>query len=140
LKALQLDLQAILLGVSLPAFWWVLAVVVVTVSGYPGVICVTPLGWTLALSVGTRTAGASSSPQRSQRILEAALAGAGLGLLQGLLFAGVLALAGPDRLAPGSALDAIGSAALALLFVGAAGMLVCAALSAVMAGVMRRQE
>jgi hypothetical protein len=65
---------------------WLILVLVYAWAGNPGVVCITPLAWLLALAVGLRVAERSSSPAPAQRIREAAQAGALLGLLQGLLF------------------------------------------------------
>jgi hypothetical protein len=65
---------------------WLAAVLLVAWAGYPGVICVTPMAWLMALAVGQRCASHSTSPTGSKQLLEAALAGALFGLLQGVLF------------------------------------------------------
>jgi hypothetical protein len=65
---------------------WLAAVLLVTWAGYPGVVCVTPMAWLIALRVGIICVGRSSSLHTGQRLLEAALAGGWFGLLQGLLF------------------------------------------------------
>jgi MFS family permease len=70
---------------------WLAIVLVVTWAGYPGVVCVTPMAWLLALRVGIAVVGRSASAQPAQRLREAALAGGLFGLLQGALF-GVLVL------------------------------------------------
>jgi hypothetical protein len=91
----QLDLQVIL-EVPLRQFvLWLVAVLLVTWAGYPGVACITPLAWLLALRVGVICARRSRSTQYSQRLQEAALAGAWLGLLQGLLFWVIVPRMGP---------------------------------------------
>jgi hypothetical protein len=82
----KLDLRVILtvpLGQFAP---WLAAVLLVTWAGYPGVICVTPMAWLIALRVGIICVARSSSAQTGMRLLEAALAGGWFGLLQGLLF------------------------------------------------------
>lgn len=61
-------------------------VLFVTLVGYPGVVCVTPMAWLLALRVGNLIAWRSKSGLRSQRLTESALAGGLLGLSQGVLF------------------------------------------------------
>jgi hypothetical protein len=82
---LILDGRAILSS-ALPLFAvWLAAVVGITLAGYPGVVCVTPMAWLLALSAGLRCAARSASPAVGKRILEAGLAGALLGLLQGIV-------------------------------------------------------
>lgn len=65
---------------------WLAAVLFITWSGYPGVVCITPMAWLLAISLGSVHSGRSKSQKSSTRVLEAALAGGILGLLQGVLF------------------------------------------------------
>lgn len=74
---------------------WLASVLVVTWAGYPGVVCVTPMAWLIGLVVGLRCAMWSRSPDSRRRIAEAALAGAILGFLQGLLFFFILPRLGP---------------------------------------------
>lgn len=69
---------------------WLAAVLVVTFAGYPGVVCVTPMAWLIALQVGNVAVRRSRSASSASRKLEAALAGAFLGLLQGILFAVII--------------------------------------------------
>ena len=69
---------------------WLAMVLLVTWAGYPGVVCVTPMAWLIALRVGNLSVARSRSEISSQRLTEAALAGAVLGLLQGLLFAAII--------------------------------------------------
>jgi hypothetical protein len=74
---------------------WLAMVVLVSLAGYPGVICVTPMAWLIALRVGNICVTRSTSAESSQRILEAALAGGLLGLLQGILFFVFITFLGP---------------------------------------------
>ena len=74
---------------------WLAMVVLVSLAGYPGVVCVTPMAWLIALRVGNLCVARSRSETSSQRLLEAAVAGAILGLLQGILFIVVIPFAGP---------------------------------------------
>ena len=74
---------------------WLAMVLLVTWAGYPGVVCVTPMAWLIALQVGNLTVARSRSETASRRLAEAALAGAVLGLLQGLLFAAIISLLEP---------------------------------------------
>ena len=53
---------------------WLAMVLIVSFAGYPGVVCVTPMAWLLALRVGNIYAARSKSQQSSQRLWEAALA------------------------------------------------------------------
>ena len=64
---------------------WLALVLVVTWAGYPGVVCVTPMAWLIALRVGLVCVSRSASALPAQRLKEAALAGAWFGLLQGAL-------------------------------------------------------
>lgn len=76
---------------------WLAAMVVVSLAGYPGVVCVTPLAWLLALQVGNVCVMRSASGSASKRLTEAGLAGAVLGFLQGFLFWIVVPYMGPIR-------------------------------------------
>lgn len=91
----RLDLRTIA-DVSLRQFaWWLIMVLIVTFAGYPGVICVTPMAWLVALRVGNQITQRSKSGLRSQRLAESALAGGLLGFLQGILFGVVVPFMGP---------------------------------------------
>src|SRR6266498_1950296 len=74
---------------------WLVMVLLVTWSGYPGVVCVTPMAWLLALRVGNICVMRSRSEASSRRLLEAALAGGFLGFLQGVLSTIIIPLMGP---------------------------------------------
>ena len=74
---------------------WLFMVLLVSATGYPGVVCVTPMAWLLALRVGNLCVARSKSGASSQRLLEAALAGGFLGLLQGILFLVIVPFMGP---------------------------------------------
>ena len=98
---------------------WALAVLLASIAGYPGVICITPMAWLLALRVGNLVAWQSRSTSSSRRLLEAALAGGIFGFLQGLLFAVISPFMGPiqqDEIA-----RAIGLAVIVMLFSVVAG-------------------
>ena len=90
-----LDLRVII-EIPLRQFaWWLVIVLLVTVAGYPGVVCVTPMAWLIALRVGNLVALRSLSELSSRRLTEAALAGGLLGLLQGILFGIISPFMGP---------------------------------------------
>ena len=74
---------------------WLAMVILVSLAGYPGVVCVTPMAWLIALRVGNLCVVRSQSETSSQKLLEATLAGGILGLLQGILFIAVIPFAGP---------------------------------------------
>ena len=74
---------------------WLAMVLLVTFAGYPGVVCVSPMAWLIALRVGNLCVWRSRSMRSSRRLTEAALAGGLLGFLQGLLFVGIITLLEP---------------------------------------------
>jgi hypothetical protein len=82
------DLGAVLKSLLPPLIAWTTAVLFVTFVGHqPGVICVTPVAWGMACWTGMKCVRLSRSAAKSSLLLEAAVAGALLGLLQGVLFA-----------------------------------------------------
>jgi hypothetical protein len=86
-----IDLSTLASALFLPLLYWTGAVIAITAFGYPGVVCMTPVAWLLALPVGTRIGRGSTSPGRMP-VIEAALGGGGLGLWQGVLFAATMAI------------------------------------------------
>jgi hypothetical protein len=113
---------------------WLAAVLVVTWAGYPGVACITPFAWLLALRVGTACVTSSASALPEQRLLEAALAGSWFGFLQGALFFFVMLRMGPIKPS-----EQAGATVLALGIVGL-GMLVGAGLATFMALLAERRR
>src|SRR5215213_9201854 len=91
----NLDLRVILETPLRQFILWVAMVLLVSLAGYPGVVCVTPMAWLLALRVGNLCIAHSKSGQSSQRLMEAALAGGFLGFLQGMLFLVIVPFMGP---------------------------------------------
>ena len=93
-----MDVRAVGQGFWLPFALWAAAVIGVSLGArQPGVVCMTPLAWFLALWVGLRTTAYSRSTTKASRMIEAALAGSILGLLQGLLFTTIVPLMGSIR-------------------------------------------
>ena len=93
----KLDIRSIF-GTSLGHFTpWLAAVLLITWSGYPGVICITPMAWLLAISTGAACSLRSRTQKSSTRLLETALAGGILGLLQGVLFFIITPFMGPIK-------------------------------------------
>lgn len=88
----RLDLRVIIETPLRQFVPWLAMVLLVTWAGYPGVVCVTPMAWLIALRVGNLCVWRSKSTLSSRRLTEAALAGGLLGFLQGLLFAGIITL------------------------------------------------
>ena len=76
---------------------WLAIVILVSLAGYPGVVCITPMAWLIALRVGNICIARSKSERSSRRLLEAALAGALFGFLQGLLFVVIVPFMGPIK-------------------------------------------
>jgi len=98
---------------------WLAIVLVVTWAGTPGVVCATPVAWLIALRVGLVCVGRSRSAEKGARLAEAALAGAVLGLLQGLLFWAIVPRMGP--ILPSEQAGAVGLILVMLLLGMAAG-------------------
>ena len=93
----NLDIRSIL-ATSLGHFApWLAAVLLISWSGYPGVVCITPMAWLLAIRTGTVCSLRSRTQKYPTRLLEAALAGGILGLLQGVLFFIVTPFMGPIK-------------------------------------------
>ena len=86
-----MNINAIVIALFLPLLYWTGAVIAITLFGYPGVVCMTPLAWLLALPVGFRLARESHSPQPTL-LYESLAAGGVLGAWQGLLLAGATLL------------------------------------------------
>lgn len=93
----KLDIRSIV-GTSFGNFApWLAAVLFITWSGYPGVVCITPMAWLLAIPTGMICSSRSRTQKFSARLLEATLAGGILGLLQGLLFFIIIPIMGPIK-------------------------------------------
>lgn len=86
--------RAVSAGLFLPLLYWAGAVTAITMFGYPGVVCVTPLAWLLALPVGMRIGREIGADAEDRTVMgSAAVGGALLGLFQALLLAAMLAVA-----------------------------------------------
>ncbi len=130
-----MDWRAMGAGLLRPFLFWTAAVILLSLGGIPGVVCVTPVAWFMALDVGSQTVARSHTQDPMRRTLEAALAGAVLGLWMGILFFAV------NRIAIPVEAEETTRAILISGVVGVAGVLGCAALAAVMARVrMNRME
>ncbi|HZT60102.1 MAG TPA: hypothetical protein VFA21_15955 [Pyrinomonadaceae bacterium] len=82
------DFGAVLKSLLPPLIAWTTVVLFVTFVGHqPGVVCVTPVAWGMACWTGMKCVRASRSAAKSSLLVEAAIAGGLLGLLQGVLFA-----------------------------------------------------
>lgn len=97
ITATKLDIHSIV-GTSLGYFApWLASVLLITWSGYPGVVCITPIAWLLAIPIGMVCSLRSKTQKFSTRLLESTLAGGILGLLQGLLFFIITPVMGPIK-------------------------------------------
>ncbi len=114
-----IDLSAFLRTLIVPLIVWGVAVFTITAAGQPGVICVTPMAWLLALWCGSQYVRLSGGRAGS---LGPALVGAALGLGMGILFI-LISRQMPVKPEEVSNMQAI----TAVIVVG--GMVVCAALS-----------
>ena len=90
-----LDLRIIIETPLRQFAWWLIVVLLITFAGQPGVVCVTPMAWLIALRVGNLVVWRSKSAQLSRRLTEAALAGGLFGFLQGVLFGVISPFMGP---------------------------------------------
>jgi hypothetical protein len=97
LSSNRLDLRIVLLLPLRQVIPWALMVLLVSLAGYPGVVCITPMAWLIALRVGNLAAWRSRSATSARRLIEAALAGGFFGFLQGILFAVIVPFMGPIR-------------------------------------------
>jgi len=121
---------AFLRALIAPLIVWGVAVVSITAAGQPGVACMTPLAWLLALWSGRQYVRLASG---RSGLLGPVLLGAVLGLCLGLIFALVSALAmpvDPSEVGKSQTLSAI-------VIVG--GAVICAALSTFTAYLALRQ-
>ena len=92
---MSLIFRRTLVAMRLPIGWWVMMMIGATAAGFPAAVCLTPLGWLLALDVGRRYAGAAAMEMPSRAASEAALAGSLVGLLLGAVYLGVVFTAFP---------------------------------------------
>ncbi len=125
-----LHLGAFLRTLIAPLIVWGVAVVTITAAGQPGVVCMTPLAWLLALWCGGRYVRLSDGqPDRFGPIL----LGAALGLVEGLIFAFVSTVAMP---VDPSEVDKASVLEISMIAVG---IIVCAALCTFTARATLRQ-
>ncbi len=82
----RLDRGAMIKALWQPLAVWSAAVLAVSLIGQPLVVCITPLAWLLAIPVGQRVIDQSKNQFDDRSLIEAALCGGILGLIQGLLF------------------------------------------------------
>jgi hypothetical protein len=134
----RIDFRTITTAVFLPLLYWTGVVIAVTIFGYPGVVCMTPVAWLLALPIGTRV-GRDSESRGFWPVLEGALGGGALGLWQGLLFAAAMA-ASPYLPNGGVAMDDLPSPLFVALMISCIGSPVTAGLAALMAWIVIKKK
>ena len=124
-----LNFSALIRSLTMWLLVWGLVVLFVAYQGQPGVACLTPMAWLLALPAGWNYVAFSRGNPGRQPFLAGAILGAILGLLYGLLFLGVATYGMPV----GSDPEEIAKMQNMVIFMIAAGALVSALLSGFMA-------
>lgn len=120
---------ALIRAVSTWAILWGGTVFIAAYQGQPGIICLTPMAWLLAVPAGWNYVAFSAGKPGRHPFLAGALTGAVLGLLFGLLTWGVGAYTMPADPAETGRLTI---AQIGLIFIGA-GMVIGGLLSGMMA-------
>jgi hypothetical protein len=82
---LKLDRSALTHAVLRPFFYFGATIVAPIIFGEPGVVCITPVYWLVAIFSGREIARRSKSTDTNARLVEAALAGGLLGLLEAVV-------------------------------------------------------
>jgi hypothetical protein len=118
-----------------PLIVWGVLVAAATFGGQPGVICMTPVAWLLALWCGGEYIRRTGGRPERWPMFGPALVGVILGLLMGLFFI----LFSAQTMPVGSAPDEIAKAQLLNILVTAVGGLACALLSMITAGLTLRR-
>jgi len=81
-----IEWTAVLEAVWIPALLWVMALIIPTLVGIPGIICLTPLGWLSSIRIGRHAAELLKETNHTSQTLSLGIAGALYGLIQGVLF------------------------------------------------------
>lgn len=131
----RMDLKTIFGSSVFVLLFWCLLAVAVTIFGYPGVVCITPFAWLLALNVGQSCIHRSKSNTKAMRIREATYAGGILGLGEGIIFS-IIALIGFEPSAQGELPFSIFSSVLMTL----CGTLISAMLAAAFANYIENKQ
>jgi hypothetical protein len=124
-----LNVTAFIRSLSMWLLVWGVAVLFITYQQQPGVICLTPMAWLLALPAGWNYGVFARGNPGRQPFVAGAILGAILGLLYGLLFFGVATFGMPV----GSAPDEIAKMQNMVIFMIGGGTLVSGLLSGLMA-------
>ena len=116
--------SAFLRTLIVPLLAWGMAVFTITTAGQPGVVCMTPLAWLLALWSGRQYVRLSNGqPDRMGPVLLGAVLGLGLGLIFALVSAQAMPV-DPSE---------VGKSQMLTVIMIAGGIVACAALSTFMA-------
>jgi hypothetical protein len=81
-----IHLSAFVRTLAAPLIVWVVAVAAITAAGQPGVVCVTPMAWLMALWCGGQYVRLSSGRADQRPLPGAALVGTALGLGMSVVF------------------------------------------------------
>ena len=139
---MKTDVTGNLPWIHLGAFWRALLPMLVLwggwvglawAGGYPGVVCMTPLAWLLALWSGKHYAALTAGWPLRWPLLAPALLGAAMGLAMGVMVLVVGWLGMP----PGE--DDVAQTATFLMLMAVPGVLACSALSVLTAWLTRRR-
>jgi len=116
--------NAFLRSLLAPLVLWAGLVILISLQGMPGVVCVTPLAWTLALWSGVRYIQLSDGSPGRIPLLGPAILGALLGLVMGILFA-LVSVFGMPATSPGDWQKMV----VLIVIIVLIGTLICAGLS-----------
>ena len=86
-RRFRIDILPILQSVGLFGGVWLGLVVAVALLGWVEILCWTPAGWLLAIPASRLVLRRTPSRDEAMRLREAMVAGAGLGVIQALIFA-----------------------------------------------------
>jgi hypothetical protein len=120
-----INFAAFIRSLSMWLMIWGALVFMVTYGGQPGVVCLTPMAWLLALPAGWNYVVFAQGKPGKQPFVAGAILGAILGLCYGLLFFGVSAYQMPAGSDPGEAAKAQN----VVFFMIGAGIVIAALLS-----------
>ena len=130
-----ISLRAAGLTLLPPLIVWGTIVAAATFGGQPGVICITPVGWLLALWCGGEYIRRTGGRQERWPMFGPALVGAVLGLCMGLFFA----LLSSQSMPVGTAPDEISKAQTLDVLIVTGGIVACAILCMVTAALTLRR-
>jgi hypothetical protein len=92
---IRLDLLTVLkISARLSIPWLLIFTAIAVFANQPGVVCITPMLWALGAVAGRNVSAASHNPSARLRVIEAGIAGALLGLVEGIYFSIALYLFG----------------------------------------------